>query len=371
MILILLLLCIFAAVSISQFLLRKFGFTALEYTLAFSADEVSEGDTVTLIETICSRKPLPLPWVKAELTTHSALDVASSQSSFSDDSRFISSYFCLFPYRKIERRWRVTCTQRGVFTVSHAVLVLSDLFGTTELSQPMPDAAAQITVLPAVRPLSDLHALPHQLTGDVIRRRALIPDRFAVSGIRQYAEGDPVRDICWTATARSMQPMVWQYRETSSPSLTVLLNAETRETDRDRVSDRAAYEDAIRLCAACLGQANRLHMPMRFAANAALGDLPAMTAFSAGQAGLHRHLQMLAALSDSVTGRFTQVVKRICAEDSAAAILIITVRPTAEIVRLAANDPRLTVFSLRPLQEAEQRPNIFHIPVSSERTILS
>lgn len=371
MILILLLLCICGTVILSQYLLRKFGFSALEYSLEFSEDEASEGDTVTLTETICSRKPLPLPWVKAELTTHSALGVASSQSSVSEDTRFISSYFCLFPYRRIERRWRVSCTQRGIFTVSHAVLVLSDLFGTTELSRPFPNAEAHITVLPAVRTTDVLQNLPHQLTGDVIRRRTLIPDRFAVSGIRPYAEGDAVRDICWTATARSPQPMVWQYRETSSPSITVLLNAETRETDRESVSDRAAYEDAIRLCAACFGQALRLHMPMRFASNAAVGELPAMTPFSAGQPALLRHLRMLAALSDSITGRFSQILQRICAEDHAAAILIVTVRPTAELVRLAAADPRLTVLSLRPLLDSEQRPNIFHIPIPSERKPVS
>ena len=65
MILILLLLCVAAAALLPHVLLRKFGYKNLTYTLAFSETEVSEGDTVTLTETICSRKPLPLPWVKA------------------------------------------------------------------------------------------------------------------------------------------------------------------------------------------------------------------------------------------------------------------------------------------------------------------
>ena len=107
MILILLLLLIGAVVLCTQLLIRRFGFSELTYSLAFSVPEATEGDTVTLTETICSRKPIPLPWVKAELTTHASLLIASEQSAVSEDTRFISSFFCLFPYRKIERRWKV------------------------------------------------------------------------------------------------------------------------------------------------------------------------------------------------------------------------------------------------------------------------
>lgn len=361
----LLLLCIGGAVLISQLLIRRFGFRNLTYTLAFSADEVSEGDTVTLIETICSRKPLPLPWVKAELTTDTSLVFASEQSSVAEDTRFVSSFFCLYPYRKIERHWHVTCTKRGQFTVSHAVIVLSDLFGTTEFSQPYPEAEAQLTVLPAVLRLAEITEPPQQFTGEIFRRRTLMPDRFAVAGIRPYQDGDPVRDIAWTASARTDTPMVWQFQETAFPAMTVLLNLETRDTDRDRISDLPAFEKAVRLCAALLGEAERLRIPTRLCANASANGMPIECRLSSGT--LHHKLRMLAEIPDTISYRFSHLAARVCETAQNTVILIVTAQPTADILRLAAANPEIHVYSLRPLRSGEQLPNIRHIALHTER----
>ena len=364
MILILLLLCVGLLILIPQLLMQRFGYRALSYSIAFSQPEAQEGDTITLTETICSRKLLPLPWVKAELTTHASLVFAASQSATSEDTRFMSSYFCLFPYRKIERHWKVTCTKRGVFTVSHAVIVLSDLFGVREISRPFPDATAELTVLPACRKIALPETFPQQLMGDIIRRRSLIPDRFAVSGIRPYADGDPVRDICWSASARTELPMVWQYQETAMPSLTVLLNMETRETDRLTASDHAALENEIRLCAACLHAAHAQRMPVRFCANTEIGGMPAETGFRSGSGALLQTLRMLAAIPDTITMRCEKMLTQIRRQDSAAALLLITAQPTAAIMQTADRDPLLTVISLRPLRDSEHRPNVRHIPIN-------
>ena len=105
MILVLLLLCVAFAAFLPHVLLRKFGYKNLTYTLEFSEPEVSEGGTVTLIETICSRKPLPLPWVKAELTTDVSLQFSEhATGEVTGDTRFLSSCFSLMPYRQFVRR---------------------------------------------------------------------------------------------------------------------------------------------------------------------------------------------------------------------------------------------------------------------------
>ncbi|MBR5722744.1 MAG: DUF58 domain-containing protein [Oscillospiraceae bacterium] len=371
MILVILLLCILGVLMLSQALIQRFGYKNLTYELSFSEKEVFEGDTVTLTETICSRKPLPLPWVKAELTTQSALLFASKQSTVSEDTRFVSSYFTLLPYRRIERHWNVTCTQRGMYTVSHAVIVLSDLFGAPELSHPMPEAHAELTVLPARRHTSVPEAFPQQLMGDVIRRRMLIPDRIAVSGIRPYADGDPVRDICWSASARTEQPMVRQFQETASPTAAILLNMQTRETDRDTASDRPALENCIRLCAACINAAAQMRIPVRFCANTTVNGAAAETPFRSGNDALYPVLRLLAALPATVSGRCESMIKAVRQQNSNAAIILITVQPTEALIQLADRDPALTVISLKPLRDREIRPNIRHINLIQERMISS
>ena len=364
-----LLTCIIAVILCIQFLTKHFGFWNLTYSLSFSTDEAAEGDTVTLTETICSRKLLPLPWVKAELTTHSSLRFASVQSSVSEESRFVSSYFTLMPYRKIERHWRVVCTQRGQFTVSHAILVISDLFGTMELSQPFPAAEAKLTVLPAVRRLTTLTEPPQQLTGEVFRRRTLIPDRFAVSGIREYRSGDAVRDISWTASARSDTPMVLQYQETAFPAVTVLLNLETRDTDRDQISDPQTFESCVRLCASVLGEADRLRIPVRLCANAEIDGAPAETRLSSG--GLHRLLRMLAEIPDTIACRFSETAQRVCEADRQSSLIVITAYPTADVLHFAAAEPRAEILALRAMPHHLQYPNIRLIKLHTERNDLS
>lgn len=363
MILLLFLLLLGAVVIAVHYLTGKYGFRNVEYSLHFSVDEAVEGDIITLTEQICSKKLLPLPWIKAELTTDAALEFAADSSAVSKETRFVSSYFCLFPYRRIERQWRVKCTQRGVFSVSRTVLVISDLFSTLEISQKYDQAHAEVTVLPAIRKTETITSVPQLFTGDLLRARTLIPDRFAVYGIREYAEGDAMRDLCLSATMRFQSPMVWQYQETAAPSITVLLNLETRETDREQVSDRAVYENEIRLCAALIGQAAEMQLPVRFCANAELNRVPVDTGILNAGRELHRFLCILAALPFRITGRFPKLLRAV---EQKHAVLIITAIITPEILQFAAEHPTASVYYLRPLRQSEMRENIRYIHVYSE-----
>lgn len=368
MMLVLLLIMIGLVIWITQQMIERFGFRNLTYSLRFSADEATEGDTVELIETIISRKPIPLPWVKAELTTHSALQFASACSSVSEETRFVSSYFCLFPYKKIERRWHVTCTKRGLFTVSHVVLVISDLFGTAEWSNPLPDVSANLIVLPAVHPLDELTDLPQKFGGDILRQRTIIPDRFAICGIREYADGDSVRDISWAASARTVDPMVWQFQETASPELTIMLNLETRATDRDLVSDRVLYEDAIRLCAGLLGTAVQMHMPVKLIANTEIEGCPVDSRSGCGRQGLLHLLRLLAALPDNISCKFTRMLRRTLAANQHSVVIVLTPYVSEELSQIAA-ETGILILSLKAPDFPVLRGNIRHIKLLKERNI--
>ncbi|MBR3268508.1 MAG: DUF58 domain-containing protein [Oscillospiraceae bacterium] len=355
-------LLILGTVFLIHILTAKYGFRNVSYSLRFSADEAVEGDTVTLTETICNRKLLPLPWVKAELTTDASLVFASEQSSVAEETRFVFSCFCLFPYRQIERSWRVKCTKRGIFTVSHAVLVISDLFSTFEHSRPFPDSETAITVLPSAERSQTLSANLHRLTGDHILPRTLMPDRFAVCGIRSYTEGDPVRDLALSATVRFGNPMVWQYYETAENCSTILLNLETRETDRDTVSDKACYENCIRLCAALFTEASSGNLPVRFCANTNIGETPVDSGIQNSKAELHSLLQILAALTYDISCRFSVLLKQLASDQP---VIIVTPFLSQDVRKYAYENPQSFIFTLKPPRQNDMLDNIRFIPAEA------
>lgn len=331
-------------------LIQSFGFKNVEYTLHFSADEVTEGDTVILTETICSRKILPIPWLKAELTTHSALEFAQHQSTISKETRFLSSYYFLRPYRQIERQWQVKCTKRGVFSVYNAILVISDLLGTQENSKKFPDAHAELTVLPKPA-VADALPSPAVLcmTGDSILRTHFLPDRFAVDGIKPYEYGDNLRDVCQTASARSESLMVYRYTDTADPTMTVLLGLATKDYDFERVSDTEAYEQAIRIACKYLCDATAARIPVRFCANTTLDGIAVSSLFGTGDAHTLLLRRLLSQLPDTITERVENTLYRVLSSDHTSSVVLVTAHLTEQMLRIAADCPRLHIVCVRHL----------------------
>lgn len=354
----LLLLLIAAVVLLMHASIRYYGFRNIEYDLRFSQTEVHEGETVTLIETICSRKTIPVPWLKVEMTTDAALEFAKMQSAVSGRTRFISSFFTLRPYRQIERRWQVRCTNRGVFEVSHVILVISDVFGTLEQSKALPAVKATLTVLPAPAAFPAALQDPRQWMGAQVLRQYLMPDRMAMEGLRPYETGDSVRDICWSASARSEAPVVYRFCDTTQPTVTVVLNLATREYDRDVVTDRAALEQAIRICAALLHQAEALRIPVRLCANTRINDTPLDTPAAFSGAHTHHLLQLLAAIPDTIDERFRNLLERVCHREPTALVWVVTACLDDDLLRMAALYPKLQIVTIRHLYASGALPNI-------------
>lgn len=366
-----LLLIVLFILTVLHLLMRFFGFRGVEYTLHFSAQEVDAGMTVTLTETICNRKPLPMPWVKAELTTDAALLFAQTcakgsgaYSTVSAQTRFLSSFYFLRPYAKIERHWQVTCSRRGIFSVSHAILVISDLLGTFEQSRSFPEATATIMVLPIPLERMDVPALPALcMTGDAVLERRFFPDRFAVSGIRPYMQGDNLRDLCHIASARMDAPMVYVYQDTADPAVTLVLDLCTKDYDTESVSDLHAYEQAIRLCCTYLCDAETRRIPVQLYANAALDGMAAASVSACGAAHVHSLRQMLAALPEKITEPIPRTLRRVLASEPNTAVLCITAHLCAELLDLAAVHRRLTVLSIRPRSDVSALKNVISIPL--------
>ena len=92
------------AVWLQGLVFRKFSFRKLRYTCRFSTSEAMEGDEIALIEEVENRGFLPLPWLKAELTSSKWLEFADSQSLVTEETRFVPSFFMMKPHHKVTRR---------------------------------------------------------------------------------------------------------------------------------------------------------------------------------------------------------------------------------------------------------------------------
>lgn len=331
-------LVIFLIFALQNMIYKRYAFQNLEYHCRFSVSQACEGDEIELIEEILNKKRLPLPWLKAEITTSCWLDFAGAQSVVTDQTRFVPSFFMVKGRQRLVRRWKLTCLKRGEFSISQVTLVSTDLLGYTALSQ-AGEAGARLLVLP--KPIGDdeLAVSPRYLTGDIMVRRQLVPDPFYISGVREYTGREPVNMIHWNATAREQQLMVFQNDFTSRQSVTVVLNMQSREFEQHEVTDRYNIENAIRVCAALFDGTLTTGMPLRFMCNGTMtpgGRDAVVTGEYWGREHVESLLQLLARLQLHSTEDFGVYLQNIYGDVSSTDMVIVTAYLNETVLDFAA-----------------------------------
>ncbi len=225
------------------------GLDGVAYRCYFDKEEVTEGDTVHLVEEIENRKFLPLPWLKSEFSVSKYLSFAGTHSVVTDKTRFVSSFFCLKSYSKIRREWKVVCTHRGEFTVERVLLVTADLLGTERVSASAKELGGMLTVLPkCCETAGELLPLCCRAMGEQPVKRSLLTDPFSVAGSRPYTGREPLRRMDWKTSARVGSLMVRTEEPAQQRQLVIAFTAQTGECGRRFVTDEAA-EHTIRVCA--------------------------------------------------------------------------------------------------------------------------
>ena len=324
------------AVWLQGLVFRKFSFRKLRYTCRFSTSEAMEGDEIALIEEVENRGLLPLPWLKAELTSSRWLEFADSQSLVTEETRFVPSFFMMKPHHKVTRRWKVRCLKRGIYDLKKVVLVTTDLLGGCSPSQ-MVDVNARLTVLPAPADLTLDFRTPKHMIGDVIVRRHLLFDPFLIAGVRAYTPGDTMNRIHWLATARQGELMVHNNEYSAGQSLSVILNIQSRPYEKDGVIDKDKIEDAIRLAAGYFDSTLRTGIPVRFLCNAGPQHSreAVVTEEYHGREHVNELMRRLAALPLSSTENFPTFLGTTCRDINSSDIVILTCYANADIFAYA------------------------------------
>ncbi len=261
-----LLIVIGLAVWLQNRLYKKLAFRNLSYECSLSKNEVFEGEELELVEVVTNNKWLPLPWLKAEITTSKWLLIAEKTASVTESTRTISSFFVMKSYRRLERRWKIRANRRGNFTVDNITLVSTDLLGNVALSRPVPVKLA-LTVLPRPLDLDEVRLAPRYSSGELVVKRHLLEDPFFIAGVRAYTNREPLNRIHWNATAKEQELMVFNNECTSRKSITVLLNMQSREHEHHDIIDAAYVENCIRCCAAIFEDTLDSQTPLRLLSN--------------------------------------------------------------------------------------------------------
>jgi uncharacterized protein (DUF58 family) len=198
------------------------------YARELSQPRAFPGDEVELAIRISNRKPLPLVALTVRDIVPANLAIAGHDKRLDTEGRqVIHRVTSLRWYESIVWRYRLTCTQRGAYRLGPAQLEGGDPFGFYRTVKDIPDRASLI-VYPRLLPLEELGLPPRHPLGD-LRARALIRDPLRTVGVRDYHPDDPLKDVHWTATARTGALQTRIYEPTTAREIAIFLDLDSFE----------------------------------------------------------------------------------------------------------------------------------------------
>ena len=262
-----------AVAALQSLAFRFFNLRGVRYERRFDRMTAQEGDRVALIEVIRNKKLMPVPWIRVESRISSDLRFTGSRGEEReiDAERYHRSLFYLSPYTQITRRHEIVCEKRGFYQAGSVALTAGDLLGVAQRTRQLSIPCA-LTVYPRLLSDDELDAPAARWQGELPVRRWILPDPFLMAGIRDYRAGDPMRDVHWKASARTLQLQVKQFDPTVDPKVLVILNVQNSEEQWGELMDyeQEGIEHGIRVAATLCVRALSARLEAGFASNACL-----------------------------------------------------------------------------------------------------
>lgn len=193
---------------------------AVSCTRTLQHRRTSFGERVTVEFEVVNDKLLPLAWlhVRDEVPPELPLEGAARTSVAGLNE--VHLVFGALPFQRVRRRLTVVCSERGAHRFGPMVVRSGSPLGTSE-RELEPSSVETLLVYPKVVPLSRVPIVSKVPIGERRVRRSTSLDPSRVVGVRPYANGDPMRDIEWRATARS-EDLVVRVREPAASPIVAL-----------------------------------------------------------------------------------------------------------------------------------------------------
>lgn len=189
----------------SRVSLRRLGFSR-----SLSLDRVRAGELVS--EQLILRNHALLPKLWVECRDHSSLPGYRAGRVVTLGSRG-------------ESRWdtEAQCRERGRFRLGPVSIRSGDPLGLFQRERLLP-ATHELIVYPVALDVSEVPLPAANMSGGKSANRNMAIAAHTISGLREYAPGDPLNQISWSATARRGQMMVKEFDPDPTSDLWVLVD---------------------------------------------------------------------------------------------------------------------------------------------------
>lgn len=320
------------------------------------------GDEVPVTVTLHNDGRLPVTWAHVRESLPVELGVPTRQNRV----------FSLNPREKQQLSYTLHCRKRGVYALGPLQVRTGDLFGLTPLAgaEAPPD---RLIVYPRIVPLEKLGLPTRSPLAAIPARTPLFEDPARIVGVRDYAPGDPLRRIHWTATAGAGRLLVKNYQPAIARETVICLDLNAEGYDI-----RGRY-DAIELAiTAAASIANHVIVRERQPAGLAMEARDMLTEAAArfvfpAQAGRAHLMHMLEALARAqlTQGRsFAQFVRQESVHLAWGTTLVIITGREDELADTLARLRQagfpvalILVQSARPTMATRRRAALLRIPI--------
>ena len=148
----------------------------------------------------------------------------------------------------------VTCRQRGVFSLSRLRVACAYPFGVFRYHKTLETRPLEVTILPRTFAIGAPPMLTsRQQSVDGTIQTTGIGAQHEFAGVREYRQGDSLRQIHWAASARHQEMVVKEYEDQDRPSLLVVLDQSAAANIGE--APESTFETAITLCASVIRHA--------------------------------------------------------------------------------------------------------------------
>ena len=314
------------------------------YRCRFGTDEITEGESLELIEEIENTGLLPLPYIRSEYSVSRFLEFADTHSTITDRTRFVSSLFFLRGRSRITRRWHVTATRRGEYRVERVLLLSSDLLGTTRASRAAQELGGMLTVLPRCWEGEGLRQAARSVhLGEQIVPWGCITDPVTVRDRMPYTGREPMRRMDWKASARTGTLMVRTEEPVQERRICVVFTAQQGEYGKMRVPEETS-EHTIRVTAALFRELTDAGEPFSVCSNCMVEGEAVQYPEGCSPGRYHQLLRMLAALDIHPEQTLRDAVQL----PPGARLVIVTPFLSEDVRRIKAKHPDAQIILTSP-----------------------